>query len=70
MSNLISWLRNGAKFIASEFLGQIVAVIILITAYVTWVQLSTGYAAVSVIVIGIAIWILVVKMFRKSEKNI
>jgi len=66
MSNLIGWIKNGTKFIVSEFLGQIIAAVILIAAYVAWVKFSSAYAAIAVIVIGIVIWVLVVKAFRKN----
>lgn len=69
MSNIIGWLKNGTKFIVSEFLGQIIAAVILIAAYMAWVQFSSGYAAIAVIVIGIVIWVLVVKTFRNNKNK-
>jgi len=69
MSNFIGWLKNGSKFIVSEFLGQIIAAVILIAAYVAWVHFSSGYAAIAVIVIGITAWVFIVNTFRKSENK-
>jgi len=69
MSNLIGWLKNGTKFIVSEFIGQIVAAVILIAAYVAWVHFSSGFAAIAVIVISVTVWVFVVNTFRKSENK-
>ena len=69
MSNLINWLKNVAKFIVSEFLGQIFAAVVLIAGYISWVHFSSGYAAIAVIVIGIVIWVLIVKAFLKNENT-
>jgi len=56
MNQLISWLKNGTYFILSEFLGQIIAAIILIAAFVAWVYFSTWYAAIPVVIVGIILW--------------
>ena len=67
MNKLLSWLKRSIYFILSEFLGQIMAAIILVAAYVTWVYFSSGYAAILVIIIGIIIWGLLSKLFMKAK---
>jgi len=66
MNMLIDWIKNSTRFLISEFIGQIMAAIILISAYVAWIYFSSGYAAIIVIIIGILIWIFVIKLFQKK----
>lgn len=69
MSNLMAWLKNCVIFLISEFFSQIMAAVILIAAYVSWIYFSTGYAAIIVIVIGILAWVLISKIVIGIKNN-
>jgi Flp pilus assembly protein TadB len=71
MNKLIAGLKKGIIFLISEFFGQIIAAVILIVAYVSWVYFSSGYAAIIVIVIGILVWIFISKLVigNKNKQN-
>ncbi len=69
MKNLAKWLINSIVFITKEFVGQIIASVILLASLVSWFYFSTIYAAFPVIIIGLLIWVFVSKvLLRRSKK--
>ena len=55
MSRFMKWLLSGARTLLAEFFIQIFALVVFGIAVVAWLYFSTIYAAILVIVLGIAL---------------
>ena len=55
MSGFSQWLVARARFLFAEFFIQILALIVFGIAGIAWLYFSTVYAAIAVVVIGIAL---------------
>lgn len=55
MKSLIKSILSGVQSIFADMLGQILALFMLVLAGLSWAYFSTIYAAIPVLVVGIAI---------------
>lgn len=70
MNRFLGWLTDGIRFLAAEFMGQIIAAVILFAAFVAWAYFSSIYATIPVIAIGIIAWGAASKLFQgKNTKD-
>ena len=70
MNRFLGPLTNGIRFLAAEFMGQIIAAVILFAAFVAWAYFSSIYATIPVIAIGLIAWGVASKLFQgKNMKD-
>ena len=55
MSQFIKWLISSTRTLLAEFLVEILAIFILLTAGVVWIYFSSIYTAIAVVILGIAV---------------
>jgi len=66
---MINLLKGGVLYFIQEFIGQIVAAVIILIALLAWFYFSSVYAAIAVVLGGLVIWGLVAKAFDWENKK-
>lgn len=55
MNIFIRWFTNTLHACWVDFLGEIIAIVIFVTAGLAWIYFSSIYAAIAVVIIGIVL---------------
>lgn len=67
MTNFLIWIKNILKYILADFMSQIFAAIILITAFISWIHFSSVTAGIIVLLTGILLWIFIIKLLQRNK---
>lgn len=69
MREFFTYILKGLSYFIQEFVGQIVAAIIVLSALFSWFYFSSAYAAIPVVLAGLLLWGLAGRALAKLKRQ-